>query len=64
VSSGKRYNLIFAAQIQNLFNNTNYATPNGGLNSSLFGKSTQLSGGIFGSPSAKMRTTFQMSFTF
>ena len=43
VSSGKRYNLNFNAQIQNLFNTTNYATPSGNLNSRLpFGKTLQL----------------------
>jgi hypothetical protein len=66
VSSGRRYNLVFAAQITNLFNNTNYATPGGNLNSpSNFGRSLQLnSNNLYGSTSAKMRTTFQMSFNF
>ena len=51
MSSGKRYNLIFAAQITNLFNITNYATPGGNLNSPTnFGKSLQLnSNNLYGS---------------
>jgi hypothetical protein len=64
-SSGKRFNLIFAAQVQNLFNSTNYGAPGGNLNSPrLFGRSTQLAGGIYGTAAAKQRTTLQMSFTF
>jgi hypothetical protein len=64
-NSGRRYNLTFGAQIQNLFNTTNYAAPGGNLNSpGLFGRSTQLAGNMYGSPAAKQRTTLQMSFTF
>ncbi len=63
-SSGKRYNLNFNAQIQNLFNTTNYATPTGSLTSPLFGKTTQLAGMPYSSGSAKMKTTFGLSFTF
>ena len=65
-SSGKRYNLTFSAQIQNLFNNANLGNPGGNLNSSrLFGHSTQLAGGgLYSSSAAKQRTTLQMNFTF
>jgi hypothetical protein len=65
VNSGKRYNINFNAQIQNLFNRTNYATPNGSLSSpSLFGRTTQLATMPYASGTAKMKTTFGLSFTF
>ena len=65
INSGKRYNLNFNVQIQNLFNTANYATPSGNLNSpTLFGKATQLQGMPYSGGTAKMRTTFGLSFTF
>ena len=68
VSSGKRYNLTFSAQINNVFNTTNLGAPGGNLNSTrLFGHSTQLAGGqggLYSSAAAKQRTTLQMNFTF
>ena len=64
LSSGKRYNLNFNVQIQNLFNTTNYATPSGNLNSSTFGQNLQLAGMPYSGGTAKMRTTFGLSFTF
>ncbi len=64
LNSGKRYNLNFNVQIQNLFNTTNYATPSGNLNSSSFGKNLQLANMPYSGGTAKMRTTFGLSFTF
>jgi hypothetical protein len=63
-STGKRYNLAFGIQAQNLFNNENLATPVGVLTSSKFGQSTQLSGGAYTSNSALRRISLQASFTF
>lgn len=61
----KKYNLTFSAQVQNLFNNADYATPNAVLNSSaLFGKSTQLAGNPYTSGSALRRISFNASFSF
>ena len=64
LNSGKRYNLNFNVQIQNLFNTTNYATPSGNLNSSSFGQNLQLANMPYSGGTAKMRTTFGLSFTF
>ncbi len=64
MNSGKRYNLNFNAQIQNLFNRTNYGTPTGSLTSPVFGQTTQLANRPYSTGSAKMLTTFGLSFTF
>jgi hypothetical protein len=65
INSGKRYNLNFNVQLQNLFNTADYATPSGNLNSpTLFGKATQLAGMPYTGTTSKMRTTFGLSFTF
>jgi hypothetical protein len=63
-STGKRYNLSFGAQIQNLFNNLDLSTPNGVLTSQQFGRSTQLAGNPFTSNSAPRRISLQMAFNF
>ncbi|MEI9977902.1 MAG: carboxypeptidase regulatory-like domain-containing protein [Edaphobacter sp.] len=63
-STGKRYNLSFGAQIQNLFNNVDLSTPNGVLTSQQFGRSTQLAGNPFTSNSAARRISLQMAFNF
>jgi hypothetical protein len=61
----KKYNLTFSGQVQNLFNNADYATPNATLTSqSLFGKSTQLAGNPYTSSSALRRISLNMSFNF
>jgi hypothetical protein len=44
----KPYNLNVGININNLFNNVNYGTPVGNLNSSRFGRSTSISGGFGG----------------
>jgi hypothetical protein len=63
-STGKRYNLAFGAQIQNLFNNEDLATPNGVLSSNEFGKSTQITGGPYTTSNALRRISLQASFNF
>jgi uncharacterized membrane protein YgcG len=63
-STGKRYNFALGAQFQNLFANSDYATPIGTLTSPNFGKSTQLSGGPYTTNAALRRISVQASFTF
>ncbi|HUZ93713.1 MAG TPA: carboxypeptidase regulatory-like domain-containing protein [Edaphobacter sp.] len=64
-NTGKKYNVTFSAQVQNLFNNADYATPNSSLGSAkLFGKSTQLAGGPYTSSSSLRRISLNMSFNF
>ena len=63
-STGKRYNLAFGVQIQNLFNNLDLSTPNGVMTSANFGRSQQLAGNPFTSNSALRRISLQTSFTF
>jgi hypothetical protein len=63
-SSGKRYNVAFGLQVQNLFNNEDLATPQGDLASSEFGKSTQLTGGPYTTTNALRRISLQASFQF
>ena len=64
VSTGKRYNLAFGVQVQNLFNNKDLSTPQGVLSSSNFGQSTQIYGQPYTTTSALRRITLQTSFTF
>ena len=63
-STGRKYNLTFSAQVQNLFNNADYATPNATLTSQRFGKVTQLAGNPYTSGSALRRLSLNMSFNF
>jgi hypothetical protein len=77
-ASNRKYSLNFSVQALNLFNNINYGNPSGtvvptydpssGLNGpgSRFGESTQLAGGMFGSPSgaAARRIFIQAAFQF
>ena len=63
-STGKRYNLVFGLQVQNLFNNEDLATPQGSLASPYFGRSTQVTGGPYTTESALRRISLQASFTF
>jgi hypothetical protein len=63
-STGKRYNLSFGLQVQNLFGNEDLSTPQGSLTSSDFGRSTQLAGGPYTTQSAVRRILVQTSFTF
>lgn len=63
-NTGRKYNLTFSAQVQNLFNNADYATPNASLSSQRFGKVTQLAGNPYTSSSALRRLSLNMSFNF
>ncbi|MDR3792804.1 MAG: TonB-dependent receptor [Terracidiphilus sp.] len=62
--TARRYSLNFSAMARNVFNDVNMAAPNGVLSSSLFGKSTSLAGGFFGSAAANRTIDFQVSFNF
>jgi hypothetical protein len=63
-NTGKRYNLAIGLSVNNLFNNTDLATPSGTLTSPNFGKSTQVEGGPYTSNSAIRRIQLQASFNF
>jgi len=63
-STGKRYNLAFGVQVQNLFNKEDLSTPQGVLSSPNFGQSTQIYGQPYTTTSALRRITLQTSFTF
>ena len=63
-SSGKKYNLTFGLQVQNLFNIVDRGTPVGTFTSPSFGQSTSLAGNIFTSNSAVRRIYLQTSFNF
>jgi len=60
----RKYALTFSAQALNLFNNIDYGQPVGTVNSSKFGQSTSLAGGIFSTSSAARRVFFQAAFSF
>lgn len=63
-STGRRYNVALGMQVQNLFNNSDLASPVGTLLSSQFGQSTQLEGGPFTTNAAVRRLSLQASFNF
>lgn len=64
-STGQKYNLTFSAQVQNLFNNADYANPNATLTSQkLFGRFTQLAGNPYTTSSALRRISLNLSFNF
>jgi len=63
-NTGKRYNVAFGIQAQNLFNNKDLSTPQGQLSSNQFGQSTQLAGSPYTGTSALRRLSVQASFTF
>lgn len=63
-STGKRYNVTFGVQMQNLFDNKDLSAPNGTLLSNQFGQSTQLSGGQYTTNAAVRRISLQASFNF
>ncbi len=63
-NTGRRYNVAFGAQVQNLFNNEDPSTPQGALSSANFGKSTQLTGGPYTTSNALRRISLQASFQF
>jgi len=59
-----RYNLTFSAQVHNIFNTVNLASPIGDLESPLFGRSISLAGGPFNSATANRRIFLEMAFRF
>jgi hypothetical protein len=60
----RRYNLTFSAQIHNIFNTVNLASPIGDLESPLFGHSIALAGGPFNSATANRRISLEVAFRF
>ncbi len=64
LSSGKKYNFVIGAQIQNLFNVADRGAPNGVLSSSSFGQLTTLAGGLFTTNEAVRRIQLTASFNF
>jgi hypothetical protein len=65
----KPYNLTFGVNVQNLFNNVNYNSPQGSLTSPFFGRSTSTSGGFGGfggggGGSANRRIDLSLRFSF
>jgi hypothetical protein len=62
--TARRYSLSFSAMAHNVLNNVSLAPPSGVLSSNLFGKSTALAGGFFGSASANRSIDLQVSFNF
>lgn len=63
-STNRRYNLTFSISARNIFNNVNYASPEGNVNSPLFGKPYALAGGFFSSNAANRRIDLQVRFNF
>jgi hypothetical protein len=60
----RRYNLTFSISARNIFNNVNYAAPEGNLNSPIFGRPYALAGGFFSSSAANRRVDLQARFSF
>jgi len=61
----RRYSLTLVGAALNIFNVVNLGTPNGVLNSSLFGQTQSLASGPYGSPTPGNRTIFlQAMFAF
>ena len=63
-NSGKKYNFVIGAQIQNIFNVVDRSAPNGVLSSPSFGQLTTLSGGLFTTNEAVRRVQLTASFNF
>ena len=63
-SVNRRYNLTFSIGARNLFNHENFSAPVGDVESSRFGQSINLAGGIFGSAAANRRIDLQARFSF
>lgn len=64
IRSGKKYNFVIGAQIQNVFNVVDRAAPNGVLSSPSFGQLTTLAGGLFTTNDAVRRVQLTASFNF
>lgn len=63
-TTNRRYNLTFSISARNIFNNVNYASPEGNMTSTLFGKPYALAGGFFNSNAANRRIDLQVRFSF
>jgi hypothetical protein len=63
-ATNHRFGLTFSANVRNAFNNVNFGTPIGNLQSPQFGESNSLAGGPYNSQSANRRIDLQVSFTF
>lgn len=63
-STNRRFNLTFSISARNLFNNVNYAPPEGVLSSPIFGQAYALSGGFYSSSAANRRIDLQVRFNF
>src|SRR6185312_9276004 len=60
----RKYSLTFSAMGRNVFNHTSLGTPMGTLSSPLFGRSTSIAGGFFGSASSNRSVDLQATFSF
>jgi hypothetical protein len=60
----RKYSLRFSIQALNVFNNIDYGTPVGTLNSPYFNRATTLAGGAFSAGSAARRIFAQCAFSF
>ncbi len=60
----RRFNLTFSVSARNIFNTVNYASPEGNLDSPIFGKAYALAGGFFSSSAANRRIDLQVRFSF
>jgi hypothetical protein len=62
----RRYNLTFAVEVENLFNNVNPGSPIGNLSSTLFGQSNFSAGsyGFGANPGGNRRISFQIYSRF
>jgi hypothetical protein len=63
-TANRRYSLTFSVSARNIFNNVNYASPEGNLDSPIFGKPFALAGGFFSSSAANRRIDLQVRFNF
>ena len=62
---GKRYNLTFSINANNMLNHVNRAAPVGNISSPLFGTSNALGGGFGGGgQAANRRVSLQVQFAF
>ena len=63
-STNRRYNLTFSISGRNIFNNVNFASPVGNLNSPLFGHANSIAGFFGGGGAANRRVDLQVRFSF
>lgn len=62
--SARKYSLTFTVMGRNVFNHVSLAPPVGVLDSQLFGKSTSIAGGFFGSSASNRSVELQAMFNF